>query len=419
MYYFLRQVKIADFGLAKEIRSRPPHTEYVATRWYRAPEILLHGRGYNSPVDMWAIGCIMAEVMMLRPLFPGNTEMDQLLKVCDVCGIPNEQEWKEGYILAANMNFRWPQVRPVSLESMMPSFHGSIFEVLRLMLLWTPMKRGSATQALANPFFAKCAVETSNPAPTRISDPTPGRTNSAQAGINSTPKSINAVARSTPPDRSMIHSNPTSQMNNSNYDSSAREPIRPPRQRDRSGSREHNIPSIASTSGEAHGPGFTAGFRSNSEAGGPGFRSQSEAGGPGFAPSNHSLRSGEGGGPGFANLSNGQGRGPGFRQQNSRERASGSLYSSSGEAAGPGWGAGRSNAPPSLWSYDFIFHLQLIDFTVTLVHFYISRRTSIVESIFTPKITKQAGQDGPSPEQSRESSLLWSRLPLTTARTPT
>jgi protein kinase len=69
-------VKIADFGLAREIRSRPPFTDYVSTRWYRAPEILLRSTNYNSPVDIFACGAIMAELFLLRPLFPGNNETD-------------------------------------------------------------------------------------------------------------------------------------------------------------------------------------------------------------------------------------------------------------------------------------------------------------------------------------------------------
>ena len=57
-------VKIVDFGLAREIRSRPPFTDYVSTRWYRAPEILLKAPNYNSPVDIFALGCIMAELYL-------------------------------------------------------------------------------------------------------------------------------------------------------------------------------------------------------------------------------------------------------------------------------------------------------------------------------------------------------------------
>ncbi|XLS96753.1 hypothetical protein HN51_039488 [Arachis hypogaea] len=64
-------IKIADFGLAHEISSQPPYTEYVSTRWYRAPEVLLQSYLYSSKVDMWAMGAIMAKLFSLRPLFPG------------------------------------------------------------------------------------------------------------------------------------------------------------------------------------------------------------------------------------------------------------------------------------------------------------------------------------------------------------
>ena len=70
-------LKIADFGLAREIRSRPPFTEYVSTRWYRAPEVLLRCPSYNSPVDIFAAGAIMGELVTMRPMFPGNSEADQ------------------------------------------------------------------------------------------------------------------------------------------------------------------------------------------------------------------------------------------------------------------------------------------------------------------------------------------------------
>mmetsp|Transcript_25576 Transcript_25576/g.100990 ORF Transcript_25576/g.100990 Transcript_25576/m.100990 type:complete len:215 (-) Transcript_25576:2554-3198(-) len=63
-------LKIADFGLAREVESAPPYTEYISTRWYRAPEVLLRG-SYSIPTDIWAVGAIVAEVFSLRPLFPG------------------------------------------------------------------------------------------------------------------------------------------------------------------------------------------------------------------------------------------------------------------------------------------------------------------------------------------------------------
>lgn len=70
------KVKLGDFGLAREIRSRPPFTDYVSTRWYRAPELLLKSTNYSSPVDIFALGCIVAELYNLKPLFMGNSELD-------------------------------------------------------------------------------------------------------------------------------------------------------------------------------------------------------------------------------------------------------------------------------------------------------------------------------------------------------
>jgi serine/threonine protein kinase len=83
-------IKIIDFGLAREIRSRPPFTDYVSTRWYRAPELLLRSTTYNSPIDIFAIGCIMAELYMLQPLFSGANELDQLNKIFAVLGTPKQ-----------------------------------------------------------------------------------------------------------------------------------------------------------------------------------------------------------------------------------------------------------------------------------------------------------------------------------------
>ena len=63
-------VKIADFGLAREIRSRPPFTDYVSTRWYRAPEVILSWRQYTAAIDVWSVGCILAELIRRKPLLP-------------------------------------------------------------------------------------------------------------------------------------------------------------------------------------------------------------------------------------------------------------------------------------------------------------------------------------------------------------
>ncbi|KAH0622015.1 hypothetical protein JD844_023898 [Phrynosoma platyrhinos] len=146
-------VKIADFGLAREIRSRPPYTDYVSTRWYRAPEVLLRSTNYSSPIDIWAVGCIMAEVYTLRPLFPGASEIDTIFKICQVLGTPKKNDWPEGYQLAGTMNFRWPQCVPNNLKTLIPNASSEAIQLMRDMLQWDPKKRPTASQALRYPYF--------------------------------------------------------------------------------------------------------------------------------------------------------------------------------------------------------------------------------------------------------------------------
>ena len=81
-------LKLCDFGFARTIggKSRGDLTDYVATRWYRAPELLLGDTGYGKAVDLWAIGCIMGELIDAQPLFPGESEIDQLYVIQKVMG---------------------------------------------------------------------------------------------------------------------------------------------------------------------------------------------------------------------------------------------------------------------------------------------------------------------------------------------
>uniref|UniRef100_A0A4W3JIT9 non-specific serine/threonine protein kinase n=1 Tax=Callorhinchus milii TaxID=7868 RepID=A0A4W3JIT9_CALMI len=146
-------IKIADFGLAREIRSRPPYTDYVSTRWYRAPEVLLRSTNYSSPIDLWAVGCIMAELYTLRPLFPGSSEVDEIFKICQVLGTPKKNDWPEGYQLSAAMNFRWPQCVPNNLKTLIPNASGEAIHLMRDMLQWDPKKRPTASQVLRYPYF--------------------------------------------------------------------------------------------------------------------------------------------------------------------------------------------------------------------------------------------------------------------------
>jgi protein kinase len=146
-------LKIADFGLAREIRSRPPYTEYVSTRWYRAPEIALRHEFYNSPVDVWAAGCIMAELLTQRPLFQGTSETDQVFKICSVLGTPGPAHWPEGVKLATRLGIRLPQTATAPLAAIIPGASPDALDLLKELLQLDPAKRVSAAQALQHPWF--------------------------------------------------------------------------------------------------------------------------------------------------------------------------------------------------------------------------------------------------------------------------
>jgi len=146
-------VKIADFGLAREIRSRPPFTDYVSTRWYRAPEVLLRDLRYNSPIDIWAMGAMMAELYTLRPLFPGSSEADQMFKICTVMGTPSATTWPEGLKLAQRMNFKFPQSAKTPIASLCPNASPEAVQLMEDMMLYDPKKRPSCDKSLQYPYF--------------------------------------------------------------------------------------------------------------------------------------------------------------------------------------------------------------------------------------------------------------------------
>ena len=86
-------VKLCDFGFARSLKDSPnyQYTDYVSTRWYRAPECLLTDGYYGYKMDIWGVGCVMFEVLSLCPLFPGEDELDQIKRIHEVCGTPSQE----------------------------------------------------------------------------------------------------------------------------------------------------------------------------------------------------------------------------------------------------------------------------------------------------------------------------------------
>ena len=157
-----KKVKIADFGLAREIRSIPPFTEYVSTRYYRAPECILRSQNYNSPVDIWAVGCIMAEMYMHpMPLFYGSSEKEVFVKICTTLGSPNKCGWNEGVNQASKIGMKYPQSSGTDLANIVVGASPQAIDLMKQMLKWSPNSRASAASLLNHPFFNGCDLKKS------------------------------------------------------------------------------------------------------------------------------------------------------------------------------------------------------------------------------------------------------------------
>ena len=156
------KLKIADFGLAREIRSLPPFTEYVSTRYYRAPECILRSQNYNSPIDIWAVGCIMAEMYMHpMPLFYGASEKDVFNKICTILGSPNKSNWNEGVNQACKIGFKYPQSTGTDLANIVIGASPEAIDLMKQMLKWSPNARATAASLLNHPFFNGCDLKKS------------------------------------------------------------------------------------------------------------------------------------------------------------------------------------------------------------------------------------------------------------------
>jgi serine/threonine protein kinase len=154
----LGSLKMCDFGLARESDTSLSQalTEYVVTRWYRAPEVLLSGGRYTGSIDVWSVGCILGELLLRRPLFPGENYLHQLQLVTDTLGSPSEEDLEFVRAPAARAFMqKLPQTGGVPFSELFPHVRGPCLDLLRRMLTFDPSKRISVEEALAHPFFTR------------------------------------------------------------------------------------------------------------------------------------------------------------------------------------------------------------------------------------------------------------------------
>ncbi|XP_062226006.1 cyclin-dependent kinase G-2-like [Phragmites australis] len=157
------ELKICDFGLSRQYGSPlKPYTQLVVTLWYRAPELLLKTKEYSTAIDMWSVGCIMAELLAKEPLFNGKSELEQLHKIFTTLGTPDEMIWP-GYAKLPGVKANFVKQPCNRLRDKFPavSFSGrpilseAGFDLLNGLLTYDPDKRISADDALKHKWFSE------------------------------------------------------------------------------------------------------------------------------------------------------------------------------------------------------------------------------------------------------------------------
>ncbi|XP_030828515.1 cyclin-dependent kinase 20-like [Strongylocentrotus purpuratus] len=148
-------LKIADFGLARVFSNDEgrQYSHQVATRWYRAPELLYGARKYDEGADLWAVGCIFGELLNNSPIFPGENDIEQLCCVLRILGTPTEKTWPGMKDLPDYNKITFPENPPIPLEQIVPDASPEALDLLKKFLVYPSRQRISASEALLHPYF--------------------------------------------------------------------------------------------------------------------------------------------------------------------------------------------------------------------------------------------------------------------------
>lgn len=125
------------------------------TLWYRGPDVLLGSRNYTTSIDMWSVGCILAEMVTGKPLFPGKSNDDQLLKIFKILGTPNESTWPRVSEYPSYAGNKWPVMPRRPLTEIVTTLDPQGHDLLAALLSYEPSARPTAKQSLQHPFFSQ------------------------------------------------------------------------------------------------------------------------------------------------------------------------------------------------------------------------------------------------------------------------
>jgi serine/threonine protein kinase len=147
------ELKICDFGSAKKLQPGQPNVSYISSRPYRAPELIFGATEYTSAIDLWSGGCVIAELVLQRPIFAGDSSLEQIVEIIKVLGTPNKSQ-----IISMNpeyTEYKFPILKPESWEKV---FKGKgmpkeFMDLIDKMLMFAPEKRTKPLYLLGHPFF--------------------------------------------------------------------------------------------------------------------------------------------------------------------------------------------------------------------------------------------------------------------------
>ncbi|XP_013928618.1 PREDICTED: MAPK/MAK/MRK overlapping kinase isoform X3 [Thamnophis sirtalis] len=164
-------LKLGDFGSCRSIHSKQPYTEYISTRWYRAPECLLTDGYYTYKMDIWSAGCVFYEIASFHPLFPGSNELDQISKIHDIIGTPPKKilhKFKHknkadsvdrnpfsslDLCRSRVMSFDFPTRKGKGISPFIPNLSNKSLTLMYAMIQYDPDERICAHEALQHPYF--------------------------------------------------------------------------------------------------------------------------------------------------------------------------------------------------------------------------------------------------------------------------
>ena len=152
-------IKLCDFGSAKQLVLGEPNISYICSRYYRAPELIFGNTEYDCSIDLWSVGCVIAELMLTMPIFPGESGSDQIVEIIKILGTPTKDQIKA---MNPNYNeFRFPQINPIPWEKVFkPNTNTEAVQFISRLLVYNPRERPHPLVALTDKFFDELRMQT-------------------------------------------------------------------------------------------------------------------------------------------------------------------------------------------------------------------------------------------------------------------